>query len=125
MTSCRRSIAHSTFCNWPGSAARSWEGIFVRVSKPVVLALTSYFPALWDVKVANGARLKAVIVGGWFEQEIEGVPAGVPVVYRAANPAGRKDYFYGGYKGNALEYRPGADRLNDPTGLPVATFPGR
>src|SRR5262249_44007178 len=35
MTSCRRSIAPSTFCNWPGSAARSCRGIFVRVSKPI------------------------------------------------------------------------------------------
>src|SRR5438067_5888964 len=32
MTSCRRSIALSTFCNWPGSVVRSWRGIFVRVS---------------------------------------------------------------------------------------------
>src|SRR5262249_52182038 len=33
MTSCHRSIAPSTFCNWPGSVARSCKGIFVRVSK--------------------------------------------------------------------------------------------
>src|SRR5262249_52354236 len=32
MTSCRRSIAPSTFYNWPGSVARSYRGIFVRVS---------------------------------------------------------------------------------------------
>src|SRR5262245_7610151 len=33
MTSGRSSIAPSTFCNWPGSAARSCRGIFDRVSK--------------------------------------------------------------------------------------------
>src|SRR5262245_1279187 len=33
MTSCRRSIAPSTYCNWPGFVARSFRGIFVRVSK--------------------------------------------------------------------------------------------
>src|SRR5262245_36976985 len=32
MTSCRRSIAPSTFGNWPGSVARSCRGIFVSVS---------------------------------------------------------------------------------------------
>ena len=52
--------------------------------KPVVLALASYYSALWKVRVAKGARLKAVVVGGYFEQEIEGVPKDVPIICRSA-----------------------------------------
>src|SRR5581483_1127191 len=94
-----------------------------RTDKPVVLVLTSYFSVLWRVKVAEGARLRAVILGGWFEQELEGVPAGVPVVYRAANPAGRKDYFWA-YSDAAFHYRRMVDRLNDLTGLLISTYQG-
>src|SRR5581483_3527769 len=92
-----------------------------RTDKPVVLVLTSYFSVLWQVKVADGARLKAVVLGGWFEQELEGVPAGTPVVYRAANPGGRTDSFWG-YAADTFEYRRMVERLNDLTGLLVATY---
>jgi RNA polymerase sigma factor (sigma-70 family) len=94
-----------------------------RTDKPVVLVLTSYHSVLWNVKIADGARVKAVILGGWFEQELEGVPAGVPIVYRASNPSGRQDYFWG-YKVDTFEYRRMVDRLNDLTGLLVATYQG-
>jgi hypothetical protein len=49
--------------------------------KPIVLALASYSSALWYVRIAEGARVKAVIVGGYSEQEIEGIPATIPVFY--------------------------------------------
>jgi predicted esterase len=91
------------------------------IAKPVVLALTSYMEVIWKVRIAEGARLRAVVVGGWFEQEVEGVPAGVPIVYRASNPSGRKDYFYA-YKQNSPEYRRMAAKLGELTSLPVATF---
>src|SRR5262249_39179872 len=38
-------------------------------TKPIVLALTSYYSVLWSVKIAKGARVKAVIIGGYYEQE--------------------------------------------------------
>jgi predicted esterase len=94
-----------------------------RTDKPIVLVLTSYFSVLWNVKIADGARVKAVILGGWFEQELEGIPAGVPIVYQASNPSGRRDYFWG-YKADSFEYRRMVDRLNDLTGLLVSTYQG-
>src|SRR5262249_8920304 len=57
--------------------------------KPAVLALNAWFPVAWKLKLAGQARVKAVIVGGGFEQEIEEVPVGVPVVML---PRGRKNY---------------------------------
>jgi hypothetical protein len=88
--------------------------------KPIVLALTAYMEVRWNVKIAPGARVKAVILGGWFEQDLEGVPAGIPVVYRAGSGTGRKDYFYA-YHANSIEHRRMVDRLNDLTGLMVST----
>jgi RNA polymerase sigma factor (sigma-70 family) len=91
-----------------------------RTDKPVVLVVTAYYSTLWRVKVADGAKLKAVIVGGWFEQEIEGVPAGVPVAYKVGQPGRKEDHVYA-YKANSLAYRRMAERLNELTGLPVST----
>ena len=75
-----------------------------RTDKPVVLALCSWCSVLWRVKVADGGRLKAVLVGGGGEQEMEGVPAGIPVVYRTYDPPRNADYFLA-YKGNTFAYR--------------------
>ncbi|HEY1379795.1 MAG TPA: hypothetical protein VGF55_23535, partial [Gemmataceae bacterium] len=92
-----------------------------RTDKPVVLVLTSYFSVLWKVKVAEGAKLRAVVVGGWFEQELEGVPVGVPVVYKVGQPGRKDDHFYA-YAADTFGYRRMVDRLNDLTGLLVSTF---
>jgi predicted esterase len=89
-------------------------------TRPVVLVLTSYMEVLWNVKLAAGARLKAVVVGGYYEQEVEGVPVDVPVVYRAYAPSNKSDYFYA-YHGDTAEYRRMVDKLNDLTGLLVST----
>lgn len=88
--------------------------------KPVVLAVASYNSVLWKVKVADGVRLKAVIVGGYFEQEFEGIPAGVPVVYRAYFPGQDHGYFYA-HKRDIPEYGRTIGMLKDLTGLRVAT----
>jgi predicted esterase len=92
-------------------------------AKPVVLALTSYSSVLWNVKMAPGARVKAVLIGGYFEQEFEGIPATIPVVYRACFPSRKRDFYYG-YEWDSPECRGMVDKLNDLTGLLVATFQG-
>ena len=40
-------------------------------AKPVLLVLTSYMPAVWNVRRARGARIQAVVVGSGMPQEIE------------------------------------------------------
>jgi beta-lactamase regulating signal transducer with metallopeptidase domain/predicted esterase len=91
--------------------------------KPMVLALASYGSALWNVKIAKDARVKAVIIGGYYEQEVEGIPAGIPVAYQTYVPS-LNDHFFYGYKWTTLEYRRMVERLNDMTGLLVCTFQG-
>jgi RNA polymerase sigma factor (sigma-70 family) len=92
-------------------------------AKPIVLALASYESALWIVKMAPGARVKAVIIGGYFEQEFEGIPPTIPIVYRAYFPSHKQDYFYA-YQWNTSESRRMVEKLNDMTGLLVSTFQG-
>jgi RNA polymerase sigma factor (sigma-70 family) len=88
--------------------------------KPVVLALASYYSVLWNVKIAPGARVKAVMIGGYFEQEFQGIPANVPLTYRAYFPSKNRDYYYA-YQWNTIEYRRMLEKLNDMTGLLVRT----
>jgi predicted esterase len=92
-------------------------------AKPIVLALVSYHTALWNVKIAPGARVKAVIIGGYFEQEFEGIPANIPLVCRTYFPSRNNDFFYG-HEWKSSECQKVVERLNGLTGLPVATFQG-
>ena len=63
--------------------------------KPIVLALTSYKSILWRLKVAKDANLKAIIIGGYYEHESEGIPEGIPVVFKTYFPSRNRDYFFG------------------------------
>jgi predicted esterase len=90
-------------------------------TKPIVLALSSYGSVFWNVKLAQGARVKAVVISGYYEQEFEGIPPGVPIVYRAFFPSRNEESFYA-YKWNTIEYRRMVENLNKLTGLLVSTF---
>ncbi len=77
----------------PGSEERVAGVVQVRVHprpKAVVLALSSYEPVRWRITLDPGATLSRVVVQGYYTQEVEGVPAGVPVLH--AEPCG---YAYG------------------------------
>src|SRR5262249_9887535 len=101
-------------------------------AKPVLLVLTSYMEAVWNVKRAEGARIKGVLVGSPMPQEIDGLPVDVPVWYFCPDDSfyfdrGRfqrdKETFFA-YQGNTFEYRRMVEKLNDRTGLLVSTFQG-
>jgi RNA polymerase sigma factor (sigma-70 family) len=98
-----------------------------RTARPVVLVLTAYYSVEWQVKLAEGVRLKQVLVSGYNEQEVRGLPAGVPVVNRSWFPSDgsrRAGGFFWEYEGNTVEYREMVRKLNATTGLPVSTFQG-
>ena len=89
--------------------------------KPIVLALASYMSVLWNVKIDPQARVKAVIIGGFNEQQFEGIPADIPLL------AGRAVVF--GYELSPASSVPGippiGEALKNLTGLPIHTFQGR
>lgn len=100
-------------------------------AKPVVLVLTSYMEEVWRVKLAQGARIKAVLAAGYFPQEVDGLPDNVPIDFFCPdnsayyfgdrrNPRGDKESFFA-YRWNTSEYRRMVERLNDLTGLLVST----
>jgi RNA polymerase sigma factor (sigma-70 family) len=98
-----------------------------RTGKPVVLVLTSYYPVDWRLTLADGARIKKVILSGYFAQEIQGLPADVPIVNRSYLPDDgsrhAKGWFHA-YQWNSPQWREMVRRLNDMTGLRVASFQG-
>jgi RNA polymerase sigma factor (sigma-70 family) len=120
---CAGAELHAVSMYWatPGDNGAPVDVEVRPTGKPVVLVLASYMSALWRVKIAEGARVRAVILGGQNEQEFEGVPADVPVIYRASRPSGRTDSFCA-WKSNTLEYRRMVESLNDLTGLLISTF---
>jgi len=46
-----------------------------RSGQPIVLVLTSYEPVYWEVDVDAGARIAAVLVGGYYQSEVRGARA--------------------------------------------------
>ena len=94
-------------------------------AKPVVLVLTSYFSVDWHIKLADGARIQKVIVSGYNDQEIKDLPAGVPAINQSYFPSDgsrRKAGWFYAYQWNTPQWREVVRRLNEMTGLPVASF---
>lgn len=93
-------------------------------TKPIVLVLTSYFSVEWKLKLAPGAKLRKVILSGYNQQNITGVPAEVPIARSSYYPdeASRKEGWFFSYEWNTPGYREMVRRLNDKTALPIATF---
>jgi predicted esterase len=97
-------------------------------AKPVVIALASYNPAIWKLKLAERARVRAVILGSFERSEIDGLPADVPVVdctvlssvFPTAD-TGRRSSEQCAIDRGSLRHRRAMQRLNAMTGLPVAT----
>jgi RNA polymerase sigma factor (sigma-70 family) len=111
--------------------------------KPTVLALSSYDSHVWKLQLDDGARLKAVLLGGYYDQDIDGVPADVPLVRCHGFPLPNGGFPKSGFwvdgpvgdsseatrpeairKMNETQYRDMVRKLNDLTGLPLATFQG-
>jgi hypothetical protein len=65
-----------------GARAARAEVEVSRTGAPVVLVLSGKERVRWDVKLAEGADLRMVIVTGPESQVVRGVPEGVPVVRR-------------------------------------------
>ncbi len=92
-------------------------------NRPIVLALSSYGSVFWNLKIAEGAQVKAVILGGYYEQEIEGIPAGTLFAHRAYFPTRNRDYFWG-FDWNSEECRSTMETLARLTRRPISTFQG-
>src|SRR5688500_18365704 len=65
------------------------------IGRPIVLVVCSYGPTQWDVRIANDANVKRVIVGGYETQQVTGAPENVPVeVHTYEGPRRSAHHFY-------------------------------
>jgi Tfp pilus assembly protein PilF len=106
------------------------DRVYVKITStgaPMVIVLTGYFDAQWNVEIAPGAEVKQIIVSGWFEQSMVGVPDDIPVTFIIGNAQAKspdKNYFWG-YAPETKEGRDVLSKAQQLTGLPVTTFQGK
>jgi hypothetical protein len=110
----------------PMGGRRNVGGASVEVrptGRALVLVLCAYEPVKWELRVVPGARLEKVILSGYHDQEVTGVPQGV-AVEEHTNDAKPGDYFYA-YSRRDASYLPTMAAVQRLTGRPVTTFQGR
>ncbi len=81
-----------------GNRNRSTGAIEVKVerrNKPIILALSAYEPANWNVTVEPGAVIEKIIVNGYHNQSISGV-SGIPIEVHSYEATGNYigDFIY-------------------------------
>lgn len=105
------------------------DRVFVQVKpsdEPIVLVLSGYFGAQWNVEIAPKADVRQIIVAGYFEHSVAGVPDDIPIEMISYFPKGensREDYFWA-YSWHTQYGRELRKRLKEITGLEIATFQG-
>jgi hypothetical protein len=110
-----------------GSSSRNHEqgdaaAVVNRPGKYVTLVLSAYEPVLWHLTIAEGTVIERLILGGYYEQTVEGLPPGVPVV--TAYPGGPQPWLWMGYAVESGEFYRALCRLHAMTGLEIASFHG-
>ena len=95
---------------------------------PVVIALMAYSATTWNVEVASGVNLQGIVLAGYHNQTLKGVPRDLPVIAHVSKDAFCGDcvrgsgYFYA-YQQDA-DYAGAAVHLYQSTGLQPASFQG-
>jgi hypothetical protein len=92
--------------------------------RPVQLALCANDPVKWDLRLAAGARVQRVILGGRGQQVVTGLPAGVPVMNVWGSGGGTNVRFFA-YQRDTAAFAIARANLRGLTTLPVTTFQGR
>lgn len=77
-----------------GNEAGRFDVAVNHPGQPVVLMLGSYDPAVWHVGWTAGTRIAAVLVSGYHQQVITGLPKDVPVLVSTYDNRGPCQYFY-------------------------------
>lgn len=91
---------------------------------PIILAVCAYERVKWDVRLADGAKVQKVLVGGYHAQQLSGIPEGVPVekhFHEADRRSATFFFTFGPASGNHDE---ALQRLRTLTKLEVCTFQG-
>ena len=63
-------------------------------TEPVILLLGSYEPGIWHISWTKGSQIEAVVVSGYHNQKLSGLPENVPVINSSNDNRGPCGYFY-------------------------------
>ncbi len=105
------------------------DRVFVDVKstgKPMVVVLTGYFGVQWSLKVDPSADIRQVIVPGYFEHTVSGLPDDTPmemITYFPKKENSREDYFWA-YAWHSNQCQKLRQRLTEMTSLKISTFQG-
>lgn len=91
-------------------------------SAPIILVLCAYEPVKWTVKSGKDVKFKRVILGGYYKQEITGLPDNVEIVQNQRDES--SDGIYFAYRQDEEHYLKLAKQLRKATGQEVTTFQG-
>jgi hypothetical protein len=83
-------------------------------STPVILVVTAYEPVRWKIEVEEGGTIAQLVLAGYHDQEVEGLPASVPVI--------KRKFFT--YDPGDDEFPQIREELLALTGKPIASFQG-
>jgi len=86
---------------------------------PLIVCFCAYDPVRWVVEVAPDVQLKRVILGGYYSQQVQGLPEGVPI---EGQVEGGRRPAYSFYACRAIEAPRAAKILKELTGLDATTF---
>jgi Tfp pilus assembly protein PilF len=105
------------------------DRVFVEVKptrEPIILVLSGYFGAQWNLEFAPKANVRQIIVAGYFEHSVDGVPDDIPlemITYFPKGDSSREDYFWA-YSWHTQYGRKLRSRLKEITGSEITTFQG-
>jgi TPR repeat protein len=92
-----------------------------RKGAPVVLSVIAFEPVKWNIRVEPGVSLEQIIVGGYYQQELVGVPTGTKIIQRVFRDDLHPDFLTPGREGTD-EYYAMMGQLYVLTGLKPASF---
>ena len=107
-----------------GSGAKGDDRVTLvvgKTEKPAVIVVGAYAETWWRFEFLEEANVKQIIVGGYYEQLVEGVPNDLPIAFHTYFPNHSPDFFYGSSRHTA-EGRKTITKLEQLTGLPVTHF---
>src|SRR5688572_2631151 len=90
--------------------------------RPIILAICSYNPVSWDVRIAKDGNVQKVFVGGYHEQHVTGIPDAVPIEKHTYD--GKSPQFFYAYGKESDGYVQAIERLRTLTDLHPSTFQG-
>ncbi|MFH2202418.1 MAG: HEAT repeat domain-containing protein [Elusimicrobiota bacterium] len=109
----------------PDAPEKAVRVIVYDTDKPAMLVLNAAEPVLWDLTITKGADIDRIVVQGRGEQQVRGVPDGIPVIHRPADRACASSHGWEKeFNRRGADYRQLITSIRCATGLRETSFQG-